>query len=131
MAFILNYIQQTKSGYRYRRRWPQVVREKLGCGEFFFKALGKTDSDVKRNYRSAERDFIHKVAEATSKEAVQAEIREDQKTALQLHKEVVERIRKAGFDPYNASVEIDLDDPSLGFDPETESFLGELPPAIH
>lgn len=130
MGFILKYVQKTKSGYRYRRRWPQAERETLDCGEYFFEVLGKTENDVLSKYAKAERNFKCKIAESRPKSDVKVEIGGDQKTALQLHKEIAGRIRKAGFDPYNTTVEIDLDDSSLGFDPDTNSFLGELPPDL-
>lgn len=98
----LQHVEETKSGWRYRRRWPKELAKKiesLGYAKTFVKALGNNDDVVRKNYDKADRDFAFAVALAKSNHAAQAEIREGQQTAIQLYEEVKERIRQMGFDP--------------------------------
>lgn len=108
----LQHVEETRSGWRYRRRWPKELAKKiesLGYAKTFVKALGNTDDVVRKNYDKADKDFAFVVALAKSTHAAPVEIREGQQTALQLYVEVKERIRQLGFDPDKDT--FDIEDP--------------------
>lgn len=106
----LQHVEETKSGWRYRRRWPKKLAKnikELGYRKTFVKALGKSDEEVRKNYDKAERDFDFVVALAKSEHTARDKIREGQQTAIQLHEEMKERIRQMGFDPDKDSFDMD------------------------
>jgi integrase len=109
VGLVLFYAQEVKSGWRYRRVVPKLLKPIVDKKEFI-KALGKTRAEALSAYPQVHAEFegvIHKaerfLAEQTDPKNLPI------LTKLDLYLEGIAKVRRMGFDPHDATV--DLDDP--------------------
>lgn len=88
----VRFMQRRGNAWRYRRKVPAELRERLGKGEIVI-PLGSSEAEALRRYPTA-----HSAAERMLAEASRPRRRPLAPTALSLHREAAARLEGLGFD---------------------------------
>ncbi len=131
MGFVLLYIQTTKSGTRYRRRIPQDVKELLNK-TWFLKPLGKTRSEIIRNYGPTNEEFERLVegAQRRLSQETSEPLDIQELTDIELYQEVLQRLRANNFQhpvPPHDQLDPHADDELYLRDIEADRVIGDYP----
>lgn len=110
MGLILRYVQNTKTGKRYRRRIPDRLRPVLKRTEFT-RFLGLTDKEALRAYPSVHAECERLIETAERKLSGKVDESADQAplTEMDHYRALVASLRALGVDPFKNS--FDPDDP--------------------